>query len=147
MLIELEKVLLMLIMSSIFRVFYRRHGQIKNVIRLIVLQQLFSSEHLQNYISKKIRQFSSHVQVTENITKALNSQETALLINRRLDELFAEPECQFLEALGVKREQLEAVIRPAVLSLCAETAPFVLDGMQQSQFDRPKVLDYIRLDT
>ena len=110
------------------------------MIRLIVLQQLFSSEHLQNYISKKIRQFSSHVQVTENITKALNSHETAQIINRRIEELFAEPESQFLDALGVKREHLEAIIRPAVLSLCAETAPFVLDSMHQSQFDKPKVV-------
>ena len=44
-----------------------------------------------------------------------------------------------MEAVGVTREQVEAVIRPAVLSLCAETAPFVLGGMQQTQFDRPKV--------
>ncbi len=127
-------------MICVSRVFYRRHNKIKNVIRLIVLQQLFSSEHLQNYISKKIRQFSSHVQVTESITTALHSQETAQIIKRRMDELFADPEVQFLEALGVTREHLEAIIRPAVLSLCAETAPFVLDGMHQSQFDKPKVL-------
>lgn len=115
-------------------VFYRRHGQIKNVIRLIVLQQLFSSEHLQNYISKKIRQFSSHVQVTESITKALSSPEMAQIINRRLDLVYAEPEAQFLEGLGVTRKQVESMIRPAVLSLYAETA-----HMQQSQVDNPKV--------
>lgn len=109
------------------------------MIRLIVLQQLFSSEHLQDYISKKIRQFSSHVQVTENITTALNSAEMAQIINRRLDLLFAEPEAQFLQALGVTREEVESIIRPAVLSLCAETAPYVLDNMQQSHFSNPKV--------
>lgn len=109
------------------------------MIRLIVLQQLFSSEHLQDYISKKIRQFSSHVQVTENITTALNSAEMAQIINKRLDLLFAEPEAQFLQALGVHREEVESIIRPAVLSLCAETAPFVLDNMQQSPFGNPKV--------
>lgn len=122
--------------------FYRRHKQIKNVIRLIVLQQLFSSEHLQTYISKKIRQFSSHVQVTESITKALDSQETVQLMTHRLDLVFAEPEAQLLEALGVTREEMQAVIRPAVLSLCAEAAPYVLDNMQQSQLDRPKVCYY-----
>lgn len=120
-------------------VFYRRHKQIKNVIRLIVLQQLFSSEHLQDYISKKIREFSSQVRVTESITSALHSAETTHIIDTRLDLLFAEPEVQFLDALGVKREQLESIIRPSVLSLCAETAPYVLDNMQQSQFDGPKV--------
>lgn len=120
-------------------VFYRKHSQIKNVIKLIVLQQLFSSEHLQTYISKKIRQFSSHVQVTESIMKALESTDTTLLINQRLDEVFAEPEAQFLEALGVSRKDVEGMIRPAILSLCAETAPYVLDNIQQSQLDRPKV--------
>lgn len=119
--------------------FYRRHAQIKNVIKLIVLQQLFSSEHLQDYISKKIRQFSSHVQVTENINAALNSTEIAQIINRRLDQLFAEPEAQFLQALGITREEVESIIRPAVLSLCAESAPYVLDNMQQSQLGNPKV--------
>lgn len=109
------------------------------MIRLIVLQQLFSSEHLQTYISKKIRQFSSHVQVTESIGKALDSEDTALLINRRLDLMFAEPEAQFLETLGVSREDIRSMIRPSVLSLCAETAPFVLDNIQRSQLDRPKV--------
>lgn len=120
-------------------VFYKRHTQIKHVIKLIVLQQLFSSEHLQTYISKKIRQFSSHVQVTDSINKALDSPETAQLINNRLDLLFAEPEAQFLDALGVSRVELLRIVRPAVLSLCAETAPYVLDNVQQSQYDRPKV--------
>lgn len=109
------------------------------MIKLIVLQQLFSSEHLQTYISKKIRQFSSHVQVTDSINRALDSPETAQLINNRLDLLFAEPEAQFLDALGVSRVELMRIVRPAVLSLCAETAPYVLDTVQQSQYDRPKV--------
>lgn len=123
-----------------FSVFYKQHRQIRNVIKTIVLQLLFNSEHLQNYISRKIRQFSSHVQVTESITQALNSRETSKLINRRLDIMFAEPEAQLLQAVGLSRTALEAVVRPAVLSLCAESAPYVLDNMhQQSQFDRPKV--------
>jgi hypothetical protein len=109
------------------------------VIRLIVLQQLFSSEHLQNYIAKKIRQFSSHVRVTESITNALDSEETQLLINQRLELVFAEPDAQFLEALGISRHDIQDMIRPAVLSLCAETAPYVLENIQQSQLDRPKV--------
>lgn len=109
------------------------------MIKLIVLQQLFSSEHLQNYISKKIKQFSSHVQVTENITKALDSTEMAQIINRRLDLLFAEPEAQLLHPLGISRKEMESVIRPAVLSLCAETAPYVLDNVQYSQLGNPKV--------
>ena len=71
--------------------------------------------------------------------KALESTDTALLINQRLDQVFAEPEAQFLEALGVGRKDIEEMIRPAILSLCAETAPYVLDNMQQSQLDRPKV--------
>ena len=73
------------IFFSVHSVFYRRHNQIKNVIRLIVLQQLFSTEHLQTYISKKIRQFSSNVQVTESIRKALDSPETSQLIDDKLD--------------------------------------------------------------
>ena len=120
--------------------------QIRNVIRMVVLQMLFSSEHLQNYISKKIKQFSSHVQVTESITEALNSPETSQIISQRLDIVFTDPEAQFLEALGLSREHLEPMIRPAVLSLCAETAPYVLDNVHQSQFNRPKVC-YIMLDT
>lgn len=124
--------------------FYRRHNQIKNVIKLIVLQQLFSSEHLQDYISKKIRQFSSHVQVTENITTALNSAEMAQIINRRLDLLFSEPEAQLLHTLGVSRKDVESIIRPAVLSLCAETAPYVLDNVQHSQFGNPKASETLK---
>ena len=115
------------------------------MIRLIVLQQLFSTEHLQTYISKKIRQFSSNVQVTESIRKALDSSDISQLINDRLDLMFAEPEAQFLETLGVSRQDLYRIIRPSVLSLCAETAPYVLDNIQQSQLDRPKVCQTMQL--
>ena len=61
------------------------------------------------------------------------------IINHRLDILFGEPEAQFLQALGITKEEVESIIRPAVLSLCAETAPYVLDDMQQSQLGNPKV--------
>ena len=63
----------------------------------------------------------------------------AQIIKQRLDILYAEPEAQFFEALGLNRQQLEPMIRPLVLSLCAETAPYILDNKQQSQFDRSKV--------
>ncbi len=106
---------------------------------MIVLQLLFNSEHLQDYISKKIREFSSHVQVTESIAQALNSPEAARIIERHLDIALAEPEAQFLEPLGLNRKKIEATVRPAVLSLCAETAPFVLDNIHQSQLQKPKV--------
>ena len=77
--------------------------------------------------------------MTESIAQALNSPEVAQIISHRLDGILADPDAQLLEAVGLNREQLESMIRPAVLSLCAEAAPYVLDNVQQSQLDKPQV--------
>ena len=98
---------------------------------MIVLQMLFDSEHLENYIRRKIHQFSSNVQIAENISQALQTPEAERIIDNRLDYLFSQPEAYYLQTLGLSREQIKPMIRPAVISLCAESAPYVLDVMHQ----------------
>ena len=106
--------------------FYRRHKQVRDVIKLIVLHMLFDSQHLENYLLTKIRQFSSNVHVVDNIQQALNSPETEKIIEERLDTLYSLPEAHYLEVLGLSKEQLRPIIKPSVISLCAESAPMVL---------------------
>ena len=113
------------------RVFYKRHKQIRNVIKIIVVQLLLNTEHLESYISRRIKQFSSHVNVVDNITDALNSPEADRIIDSRLDVLYSQPESYYIEALGLKREQLKPLIKPSIISLCAESAPFVLDTVTE----------------
>lgn len=113
-------------------VFYRQHKQIRDVIKLIVLQMLFDSEHIENYITKRIRQFSSNVHIVDNITQALNSEETDRIIDKSLDRLFSQPESYYLDVLGLSREQIRPMIKPSVISLCAESAPFVLGTVTES---------------
>ena len=120
--------------------FYRRHKGIRNIIKMIVLQMLFDSEHLENYITRKIHQFSSNVQIAENISQALQSPEAERIIDQRLDYLYSQPEAYYLQALGLSRERIRPMIRPAVVSLCAESAPYVLDLMRQPDVEQVCVI-------
>lgn len=103
---------------------------------MIVLQMLFDSEHLGNYITRKIHQFSSNVQIAENISQALQTPEAERIIDKRLDYLYSQPEAYYLQALGLNRERIKPMIRPAVISLCAESAPYVLDMMHQPDVEQ-----------
>ena len=112
--------------SHCSRVFYRQHKQIRNIIKMIVLQMIFDSKHLEDYILKKISHFSSNVQVVDNISAALSSPEAERIIEERMDSLYVQPEGQYLQMLGLSKLKLRPLIKPAILSLCAETAPMVL---------------------
>ena len=98
---------------------------------MIVLQMLFDSEHLETYITRKIHHFSSNVQIAENIAHALQTPEAESIIDRNLDHVYSRPEAYYLQALGLTREKLKPMIRPAVISLCAESAPYVLDTINK----------------
>ena len=111
--------------------FYRRHEQIRHVVKLIVLQMVFDSQHLETYLTRKIAQFSSSVQVVDSINSALSSPEVERLIEERLEILYVQPEGQYLEALGLSKQRLRLLIKPAVISLYAEAAPLVLDGVTE----------------
>ena len=87
---------------------------------------LFDSEHLKNYVLERISKFSIDVNIIESIAKGLNSSKASVIIDKHLDDLYSQPESQYLISLGISRSQLAPMIRPAILSLCAETAPFVL---------------------
>ena len=113
------------------RVFYRQNRQIRNVVKLIVLQMVFDTQHLESYITRKITQFSTSVQVVDSITTALSSPEVERIIEERLDVLYVQPEGQYLERLGLSRVRLRPLIKPAVLSLYAEAAPLVLDSVTE----------------
>ena len=117
-------------------VFYRQHRQIRDVIKLIVLQMVFNSHHLETYITRKISQFSSSTRVVDSITNALNSPEVERIIEERLDTLYVQPEGQYLEALGLSKVRLRPLIKPAVLSLCAESAPLVLDDVTERKINQ-----------
>ena len=110
--------------------------QVRNIIKMIVLQMLFDSEHLENYITRKIHQFSSNVQIVENISQALQTPEAERIIDKRLDYLYSQPEAYYLQALGLSRERIKPMIRPAVISLCAESAPYVLDMMHRPDVEQ-----------
>ena len=103
---------------------------------MIVLQMLFDSEHLENYIRRKIHQFSSNVQIAENISQALQSPEAERIIDEKLDHLYSQPEAYYLQSVGMSRERVKPMIRPAVVSLCAESAPYVLDLMHHSNVEQ-----------
>ncbi len=87
---------------------------------------LFDSEHLKNYILERISKYSIDVNIIESISKGLNSRKAGIIIDKHLDDLYSQPESQYLILLGISRSLLTPMIRPAILSLCAETAPFVL---------------------
>lgn len=114
------------ILVFLYSVMQRQHKQISNVICRITVQMLFDSEHLKNYILERISKFSVDVNILECITKGLNSSKAGVIINEHLDSLYSHPEAQYLSAMGISRSLLTPMIRPAILSLCAETAPFVL---------------------
>ena len=103
-----------------FRVFYRRHREIREIIKLVVLQMLFETHVLEDYIVSKARHFQTSVQVAESVLLALNKEEAEQLIEKRLNTIFASPDEYYLSALGVSKESLKPMVKPAVLSLCAE---------------------------
>ena len=111
--------------------FYRQHKQIRHVVQLIVVQMVLDSQHLETYLTRKITQFSSTVQVVDSISSALSSPEVERIVEERLEILFVQPEGQFLEGLGLTKEKLRPMVKPAVISLYAEAAPLVLDGMRE----------------
>ncbi len=118
------------------RVFYKRHKLIRQVIKMIVLQLLFDTQHLEHYITRKIKQFSSRVRIVDNITNALNSAEAEQVIEDRLIYLYSQPEAYYLEQLGLTKEDVKGLIKPSILSLCAESAPFVLDNVADADTDQ-----------
>ena len=109
-----------------FSVIQRQYKQIGNVICRIVIQMLFDGEHLKNYIVERMSKFSIEVNILESIARALNSKNASAIIDSHIDDLYSQPESQYLIAMGVSRSLLVPMIRPAILSLCAETAPLVL---------------------
>ena len=96
------------------------------MLRTIVLQLLFDSRHLENYIQERINRFSVEVNIVDCITRALNSAASEHVINAHLSRLYSQPEAYYLRVLGITRGKLKPMIKPAVLSLCAESAPLVL---------------------
>ena len=74
--------------SCINRVFYHRHKQVWDIIKLIVLH-MFDSQHLENYLLTNICQFSANVHVVDNIQQALNSPETEKVIKEYVDAFYA----------------------------------------------------------
>lgn len=123
-------------LSVCCRVFYRQHKQIRNVVKLIVLQIVFDTQHLETYLARKIANFSSTVQVVDSINSALSSPEAERVIEERLDILYVQPEGQYLKALGLSKRQFRPLIKPAVLSLYAEAAPLVLDSVAEKRRDQ-----------
>lgn len=104
----------------------RQHKQIGKIITRIVIQMLFDSEHLKNYLLERISKFSIDVNIMEAMARGLKSSKAQMIIDNHLDELYCQPEAQYLISLGISRSMMAPMIRPAILSLCAETAPFVL---------------------
>ena len=109
-----------------YRVIPRQHAQILELLRTIVLQLLFDSKHLENYIQERINKFSVEVNIVDCITQALNSRFSERIIDSHINRLYTQPEAAYLNAIGVSKGRLKPMIKPAVLSLCAESAPLVI---------------------
>ena len=93
---------------------------------------LFDSEHMKHYVLERISRFSVEVNIVESITRALNSRKAETIIEDNLVQLYSQPEAYYLNILGVSKSHLKPMIRPAILSLCAETAPTVLEKLQET---------------
>ena len=104
----------------------------KSLTKMIVLQFLFDSQHLEKYITQRIKQFSSHVRIIANITQALDLLETEQIIEERLTYLYSQPESYLLEQLSLKKDVIKPMIKPSIVSLCAESALYVLDMVAES---------------
>ncbi len=103
---------------------------------MIVLQLLFDTQHLEHYITRKIKQYSSRVRIVDNITSALNSTEVEQIIEDRLSYLYSQPEAHYLDQLGLTRDDVKGLVKPSILSLCSEAAPFVLDTVADVDTDQ-----------
>ena len=102
------------------RVFYRRHRDIRGIIKLVVLQMLFETHVLEDYIQSKAKQFQTSVQVADSVLQALNKEEAEQIIEKKLNTVFESPDEYYLSILGASKESLRPMVKPAVLSLCAE---------------------------
>ena len=116
----------LLLLYFIFSVFIRKHRQISDVIRKVVMQMLFDSERLERYFIERINQYSIDTNISQSIANAMKSPKAQTIINDHLNELYSGPEAYYLVKLGVTRDKVRPMIAPAVLSLCAETGPSVL---------------------
>lgn len=125
------------------RVFYRRHIGIRKIIKLVVLQMLFETRVLEDYIISKTKHFQTSVQVAESVLQALNKEEAEQLIDKRLSTVFASPEGYYLSALGVSKESLKPMVKPAVLSLCAEATSLAAEA--GTQHGIPQVWSWVVL--
>lgn len=109
-------------------VFYRRHKGIRDIIKLVVLQMLFETHVLEDYILSKTKQFQTSVQVAESVLLALNKEEAEQIIEKKLNALFASPEEYYFSVLGITKESLKPMVKPAVLSLCAEATTLAAES-------------------
>ena len=75
---------------------------------------------LEDYVASKAKQFQTSVQVAESVIQALNREEAEQLIEKKLNAIFAGPDEYYLSVLGVSKESLKPMVKPAILSLCAE---------------------------
>ena len=107
----------------------RQHQKIGEILRMIILQMLFDSERLENYVKERIGRFSVEVNIVHTITKALSSSSSDRIIEAHLDNLYSQPESYYLKLLGITRSRLKPMIVPAMLSLCSETGPQVIEKL------------------
>ena len=76
------------------------------------------------------------MRIVDTITQALNSPETEQVIEDRLSYLYSQPESYYLEQLGLRKEAIKEMIKPSIISLCAESAPYVLDSVANADSEQ-----------
>lgn len=96
---------------------------------------LFDNEHLERYILEKLNRFAVDTDIVQCIQKALSSSTAQKVIDEHLNRLYDEPDAYYLNVLGVTRDKLKPMVAPSLLSLCAETAPFVLERLNSRHND------------
>ena len=92
---------------------------------------LFDNEHIERYFLEKLNRFAVDTDIVQCIQTAISSRTAEKIINDHLNRLYEGPDAYYLNILGVTKERLKPMIAPSLLSLCAETAPFVLEKLNQ----------------
>ena len=98
-----------------------------------MLNMLLDSEFLTRYMTQQVSNASTRIQIKENVETALASSESEELIYSRLSYVFTQPENEDLRQIGITQDTVYPVLKPILLSLCAESAPLVTQELSDTQ--------------
>ena len=113
--------------SSLCRVIPSHHKQIAQSVKQIILDYIFETSFINQYIMNKISQLATTADFPERINSLLASEEVDGIIDSQLASLTEIPEGQFLKAIGMQPTHIKPMVKPFVLGMGSEVAPLLLD--------------------